>query len=439
MQPAASAVAVPAGPASAAGPQATPAAGGLDLPLLAEAQASCTETQAAATSTSLQIKLFQVGGKDLICDVSLPNPRPLVPVSFWQAIFSHIHSIAHPGIRATKRMISAHYVWRGMAADIAGFCRDCQRCARGKVTSTVHTQIQPIELPVKRFSHVHIDIVGPLPASPGGCTHLLTMVDRSTRWAEAVPLVNTSTTSCVAAFFNSWVSRFRVPAALTSDRGVLFSSAVWEELCATLGISHRLTTAYHPQANGLVERLHRQLKEALRARLDNQDWPSHLPWVMLGLRTAPKEDCGLSSAEMVYGEALTLPGEFLEASTPPGDSFLQLLRERMTRFQPPPTRPVEVKPASMQEAALRKADFVYVKRGAVASSLSPLYSGPYRVISRGEKTFHMDIGGRDKVISADRLKPHLGQAPVQPADPPRRGRPPASSSGGVGGRGRPTE
>jgi hypothetical protein len=140
---------------------------------------------------------------------------------------------------------------------------------------------------------------------------------------------------------------------------------------------------------------------------------------MLGLRTAPKEDCGLSSAEMVYGKALTFPGKFLEASTPPGDSFLQLLRERMTRFQPPPTRPVEVKPASQQEAALRKADFVYVKRGAVASSLSPLYSGPYRVISRGEKTFHVDIGGRDEVISADRLKLHLGQAPVQPADPPK--------------------
>ncbi len=307
------------------------------------------------------------------------------------------------------------------------------------MTSTVHTQIQPIQLPVKRFSHMHIDIVGPLPTSPGGCTHLLTMVDRSTRWAEAVPLVNTSTTSCAAAFFNSWVSRFGVPAALTSDRGVQFSSAAWEELCSTLGISHRLTTAYHPQANGLVERFHRQLKEALRARLDNQDWPSHLPWVMLVLRAAPKEDCGLSSAEMVYGEALTLPGEFLEASTPPGDSFLQLLRERMTRFQPPPTRPVEVKPTSQPEAALHKADFVYVKRGAVASSLSPLYSGPYRVISRGEKTFHVDIGGQDEVISADRLKPHLGQAPVQPAEPPRRGRPPVSPSGGVGGRGRPPE
>ncbi len=121
-------------------------------------------------------------------------------------------------------------------------------------------------------------------------------------------------------------------AILTSDKGVQFSSAVWGELCATLGISHRLTTAYHPQANGLVERFHRQLKDALRARLDGQDWPSHLPWVLLGLRAGPKEDCGISSAEMVYGEALTLPGDFLEVSTPPADNFLQELRDRMTRF-----------------------------------------------------------------------------------------------------------
>jgi hypothetical protein len=84
--------------------------------------------------------------------------------------------------------------------------------------------------------------------------------------------------------------------------------------------------AYHGVSSSskrLVERFHRQLKDALRARLDNHDWTSHLPWVMLGLRAAPKEDCGISSKEMVYGEALTIPGDFLEASTPPADGFLQ--------------------------------------------------------------------------------------------------------------------
>jgi hypothetical protein len=207
--------------------------------------------QDAAAATSLRIEFFPVDGKNLMCDVSLARPRPVVPVSLREAVFSSIHSIAHPGIRATKRMVSARFVWRGMGADIAWFCRDCQRCARGKVTSTIRTQIQPIQLPIKRFSHVHIDIVGPLPASHGGCTHLLTMVERSTRWAEVVPLVSTSTASCAAAFFNCWVSRFGVPAVLTSDRGVQFSSAVWGELCSTLGISHRLTTAYQPTGQRL--------------------------------------------------------------------------------------------------------------------------------------------------------------------------------------------
>jgi hypothetical protein len=196
------------------------------------------------------------------------------------------------------------------------------------VTSTVHTQVQPIEIPAKRFSHVHIDLVGPLPISSGGHSHLLTMVDRSTRWAEAIPLISTSTASCADAFLSGWVSRFGLPSILTSDRGVQFSSEVWSQLCTSLGISHRLTTAYHPQANGLVERFHRQLKEALRARLDNQDWMSQLPWVLLGLRAAPKEDSALSSAELVYGEPLVLPGQFVDTALPSPD-FVQQLRDRM--------------------------------------------------------------------------------------------------------------
>ena len=152
----------------------------------------------------------------------------------------------------------------------------------------------------------------------------------------------------------------------------------------------------------------------------------------MGLRATPKEDSAISSAEMVYGEPLTLPGDFVDSSAPP-------LWERMSQFQPPPTRPVPVQQASHQEAALHKAEFVYIRRGAAASSISPIYSGPYRVFSRGEKTFHVDIGGRDEVVSADRLKPHLCLSPLQPAVPPRQGRPPASSDGGTGGRGRPPE
>ena len=153
--------------------------------------------------------------------------------------------------------------------------------------------IQSIPIPDRLFSHIHVDLVGPLPLS-NGYSHLFTIIDRSTRWAEAIPLSATSTKDCVEALLHQWVSRFGVPASLTSDRGSQFTSAVWAELCTRLGIQHAATTAYHPQANGMIERCHRQIKDALRSHLAGVDWYHHLPWVLLGLRSAPKEDSAVS-------------------------------------------------------------------------------------------------------------------------------------------------
>ncbi len=116
---------------------------------------------------------------------------------------------------------------------------------------------------------------------PSLSSHLFTVVDRSTRWPEAIPLRTTSTKACVKALISGWVAGFGVPGDITSDRGVQFSSGLWAGLCQKLGISHHSTTAYHTQNNGRVERLHRQLKDALRARLQGQDWVSQLPWVLM--------------------------------------------------------------------------------------------------------------------------------------------------------------
>jgi transposase InsO family protein len=147
-----------------------------------------------------------------------------------------------------------------MAAEIAGRCRDSVRCARSKPQGQKPAAAQPIELPDRQFVHVHVDLVGPLPVSKSGCTHLFTIVDRATRWMEAVLVADTSAATCAAALFSGWISRYGVPHVLTSDRGPQFVSEVWTTVCQQLGICHKTTTAYHPQANGLVERLHRQLK-----------------------------------------------------------------------------------------------------------------------------------------------------------------------------------
>ena len=160
------------------------------------------------------------------------------------------------------------------------------------------------EVPLSRFEHVNVDIVGPLPASQG-FQYLFTIVDRYTRWPEAIPITDTGTETCARALLFSWIAIFGVPLHLTSDRGAQFTSEIWN--VAHLGIKSHHTTACNPQAYGLVECLHRTMKAALKARLRNQNWMDELPWVLLGIRTKPKEDLLASSAELVYGYPLTVP------------------------------------------------------------------------------------------------------------------------------------
>ena len=104
---------------------------------------------------------------------------------------------------------------------------------------------------------------------------------------------------------------FGVPATITitTDQGTQFTGSTWQCICRALGSKHVGTTAYHPQANGMVERSQCQLKAALRARCSDGDWLEHLPWVLLGLCAAPKEEAGVSAAEAKYGHSLVLPSQ----------------------------------------------------------------------------------------------------------------------------------
>jgi transposase InsO family protein len=249
----------------------------LDYRRIAAHQFSCQETQKTLVSSSLQIRAMDFNGVSVLCDVSRGHARPVIPTADRLAVFSAIHSIAHPGIRALRRLLSAQVVWRGMASDIASWCRDCQQCNRAKVTSQPAAPVQPIPVPSRRFSHVHVDIVGPMPTSAHGHSYFFTVIDQSIRWIEAVPMKNQEALSCIDAFVSAWVSRFGAPDTITSDKGTQFMSSSWAALCARLGMSHITTTSFHPQSNGMVERAHRQIKDSLRARLAGSQWPEHLP------------------------------------------------------------------------------------------------------------------------------------------------------------------
>ena len=122
--------------------------------------------------------------------------------------------------------------------------------------------LSTFKVPSRRFDHINIDLVGPLPPSQG-YTYLFTIVDRFTRWPEAIPLSHTSASTCAHALVSHWISRFGLPGEISSDRGAQFTSKLWTTVSQLLGMKHFKTTSYHPQANGLVKRFHRHLKSAL--------------------------------------------------------------------------------------------------------------------------------------------------------------------------------
>ena len=391
---------------------------------MAACQTTCPEVLQLAKSPSLKCELVDQDGVQVLCDVSRGRRRPLVPAAWQRAVFSSIHELAHPGIRATRRLLSRSFVWRGMASTCRTWCLSCLPCQRGKVTRQPAAPVQPIPIPLRKFSHIHVDLVGPLSPTSTGTRHVLTIVDRTTRWAEVIPMASTTATACADAITSGWIARFGVPETITTDRGAQFTSDVWSVLCTRFHIQHNRTTAYHPQSNGMLERFHRQLKDALRARLAGTDWLSSLPYVLLGLRAAPKEDSGVSSAELVYGCPLTLPGELI--STPEVSPHEVL--DHVRRAAPPavPTRPLtyaEVACKPLQQ--LMSSSFVFIRKGEFnVPALSPLYTGPFKVLSKGPKSFVLDLGGRHESVSVDRLKPYLGGDDVQPARAPPMGRPP---------------
>lgn len=261
------------------------------------------------------------------------------------------------------------------------------------------------QTPEVRFDKVHLDLVGPL-APSRGFVYLLTVIDRFTRWPEAIPLVDSTADTIARAFVAHWVSRFGVPSTITTDQGRQFESNLWRQLMGLLG-SHRIrTTAYHPCSNGLVERFHRQLKGSLKASLPTT-WVDALPLVMLGIRSALKDDLHATAAELVYGATLRVPGEFftstLDEAVPNAAEYVIQLRNAFRTLQAVPTRAQQRK--VFVHTDLLTSTHVFIRHDAVRTPLQPPYDGPYKVRSRSDKTYTVDRDGRDYVVSVDRLKP----------------------------------
>jgi hypothetical protein len=180
----------PSSPGVAAGMAEVQPAAGISNSRMAANQVSCPSTlQATLTVRS-----------PLLCDVAHGITRPLVPLVDRATVF---HAI-QPGICATKRMVSACFVWRDVSKDVATICRNCKQCKRGKVHKQPAAPLHAIPVPALRFSHMHVDLVGLLPASAKGHMYMY-------KWVVAVPLHNMEASTRTDAFIANWVAQTGAP------------------------------------------------------------------------------------------------------------------------------------------------------------------------------------------------------------------------------------
>jgi len=165
-----------------------------DLPTLAQAQQEDQSLQQYLLKPehSIKFQTWTMHGSQLtiIMDVSKQKPRPLVPQPLRKKITLQLYGFNHPGIKATVKLVGERFYWPDMDRQIRGWTRACLRCQRAKVLQHIHTPTQPIPIPTRRFSHIHVDCVGTLPTSME-CSSLFTIVDRTTRYMEAVPIKDT--------------------------------------------------------------------------------------------------------------------------------------------------------------------------------------------------------------------------------------------------------
>jgi cleavage and polyadenylation specificity factor subunit 1 len=353
--------------------------------------------------------LRQIEGLWFEC--SQKRPRLFVPEDLRRTAFDSVHSTCHPGAKRSASLVAERFFWPNMRKDAKTWADSCLTCQASKVTR--HQQHPTWTISAEeRFKTVHIDIVGPLPTSSLGHSYVLTMVDKFSRWPEAVPINNISAESCAETFLATWVARFGVPQTIVSDQGRQFESALFNALLNRLGIRHVRTTPYHPQSNGSVERFHRTLKNSLRCVVGDhpQEWERFLPVVLLGLRTSVCAATEVPPCKLILGSELALPADFLlpsslsSSSLPSRAEFSSRLDRQLEYFQrlalshqPRESRPpVQAAPAWIW---LRKDE-------ACLPSLSRPYRGPFKVISQSGPVIKVrGPDGKAKQVNIDRTKP----------------------------------
>nr|GEZ77759.1 reverse transcriptase domain-containing protein [Tanacetum cinerariifolium] len=223
----------------------------------------------------------------------------------------HIGPIGgHYGASYTaKKVFDSGFYWPSIYKDAFELVKRCDSCQRqGKVLQSDEMPQNFIQI-CEIFDVWGIDFMGPFPSSKGN-KYILVAVDYLSKWVEAKALP-TNDARVVVKFLKSLFSRFGTPKAIISDRGTHFCNDQFSRVMAKYGVTHRLSTAYHPQTSGQVEVTNRGLKRILErtVRENRTSWSDKLEDTLWAFRTTYKTSIGCTPYRLVYGKACHLPHE----------------------------------------------------------------------------------------------------------------------------------
>ena len=346
----------------------------------------------------------------------------VLPESFRLKVMTLAHeNMGHMGSRRVLLLLKQRFAWPSMGQDVIRHCRSCAVCQ--KCSKPRARQVPMIERTVlsEPFESMAFDLVGPFPKGKGGFKYLLTCVCMASKWPEAIP-VKCMTASAVATGMLEIFSRVGVPLRLLSDQGSQFVGKVITKLCASLHIEPIQATPYHPEGNGVVERMHGTLNAMLtKASRLGLDWVGQVPFALFALRSAPNRDTGFSPYDLVYGRHIRTPldivhqgwaqREFSELDT---EEWAQWLVERLEcwhsvakeRGECASSRRKKDFDKKAQERELEEGDLVLCRIPGAADKLEESWHGPYKVVVKLNRVnYRVELkNGKRKVLHINNMK-----------------------------------
>jgi transposase InsO family protein len=216
----------------------------------------------------------------------------------------------HAGIRTAAKVLQSGFYWPTLFKDANEFVKNCDACQRMSNIVKRHEMAMNYNLIIEPFDVWGLDFMGPfLPSNR--YTHILVAVDHATKWVEGIPTTHADAATSIKMIKDIIFPRFGVPRVLSTDGGTHFMEGTFRKILRKYGVTHRVSSPYHPQTSGQVELLNREIKSILQKTVSTtrKDWSMRLNDSLWAYRTAFKNPMGTTSFKMDYGKACHLPLE----------------------------------------------------------------------------------------------------------------------------------